>query len=65
MVVVTIEPQCCRLLGEGVHKSEVFVSLKSFSLGHENKIDCFSDIFLRKTHAGCGYLFYFASHTHN
>ena len=24
-------------------------------LGRENKIDCFSGIFLRKTHAGCGF----------
>ena len=26
-------------------------------LGQENKIDCFSGIFLRKTHAGCGFFF--------
>ena len=37
--------------------------LKSL-LGHENKIDCFSGIFLRKTHAGCGF-FFVANHNHN
>ena len=30
-------------------------SCNSCHLGHENIIDCVSGIFLRKTHAGCGF----------
>ena len=33
-------------------------------VGHENKIDFFSGIFLRKTHAGCSF-FVVANHNHN
>ena len=28
-------------------------------LGQANKINCFSGIFFRKTHAGCGFFFFF------
>ena len=32
-------------------------------LGQANKINCFSGIFLRKTHAGCGFFFFFLQTT--
>ena len=34
-----------------------FVIFKYTSLGQANKIYCFSGIFFRKTHAGCGFFF--------
>ena len=42
-------------------KSKLTIEIlkKSWSLGQANKINCFSGIFLRKTHAGCGFFFFF------
>ena len=40
------------------HSSHEIRSTQLF-LGQANKINCFSGIFLRKTHAGCGFFFFF------
>ena len=61
VVGVTRLSSQCKIL-DLQHKVKSFGKDKSRKLGQANKIDCFSGIFLRKTHAGM-LLFFFLCKT--
>ena len=53
----------CVMVGRYAHRDRGIARGGVEVLGQANKINCFSGIFLRKTHAGCGFFFFLQTTT--